>query len=705
MAPQREATLIRVADTASPTGPARYPHLDNLRTVLVGWVIGGHALLGYMAVGGWSYDEVNEVTFAPPSELVLVVILGPSSLFVMGMFFFVAGLLTESAVERHGWREYVRGRALRLGLPWLASALLVWPVSVWFAYRAAGRPVTVWWVFTHRQPLLDSGSMWFALVLVVFSVVFAVGHAVSRRVTGRRIDRVRRPLTAIHLAVTVLAIAACSFVVRLWFPARSGQIGDLHLWMWPQCAGQFALGIVAGRRGWARHVPDRLRRGCGVVTLVTLVVLPVFAFAVGLRNVARDAGPYLGGLHWESVATAAVEAILVVAGSVWLVGGAERRLDGTGPRSDGWSRVAFAAFVIQGPVLMSLATAGRVLAVPAEVKAPLVAASAIAVSFWLGRLLPLRSTSSDRAIPEPQHRRDESRTIGLGTEVHYVDFGGTSEGPTVVLVHGLGGSHLNWDLLAPKLTRVARVHALDLPGFGLSTPTGRPATVRSNVDALAEFVTRACVPPVVLVGNSMGGLVSVLLASRRPDLVRGLVLLDPALPAPRRIAQSPATAVTLAVHALPGVGERLRRARRHRIGARATMRETLQRSGVDESVLPTSLVERQEMLVARQSDVAGMDRAYLSAARSLAWALVRARRYHAAMASISVPVLLIHGEEDELVPVTAARATARRHARWQYVELSGVGHTPQLQVPDTVAAHVIDWLAGLPSDSVHEFPN
>ena len=54
--------------------------------------------------------------------------------------------------------------------------------------------------------------------------------------------------------------------------------------------------------------------------------------------------------------------------------------------------------------------------------------------------------------------------------MHYVDFGGLATGPAVVLVHGLGGSHLNWDLFAPLLTEHARVWALDLPGFGRSEP-------------------------------------------------------------------------------------------------------------------------------------------------------------------------------------------------------------------------------------------
>lgn len=126
----------------------RLPHLDDLRTVLVAWVIGGHALLGCSAVGGWAYEEVREVTFSPVAELVLVAILGPFGLFVIGLFFFVAGLLTERAVARHGPRPYARDRVLLLGLPWLASALLVWPASVWLAYSAADRRVSFWWVFS-----------------------------------------------------------------------------------------------------------------------------------------------------------------------------------------------------------------------------------------------------------------------------------------------------------------------------------------------------------------------------------------------------------------------------------------------------------------------------------------------------------------------------------------------------------------------------
>jgi pimeloyl-ACP methyl ester carboxylesterase len=116
----------------------------------------------------------------------------------------------------------------------------------------------------------------------------------------------------------------------------------------------------------------------------------------------------------------------------------------------------------------------------------------------------------------------------------------------------------------------------------------------------------------------MGGLIAVLLAARMPQLVRSLVLLDPALPAPARVARYPATAAVLA----PGGGELLRRRRRRRIGARASVRESLHCAGSPDA-LPTELVERSVALADGRSDVAGTNRAFLSASRSLAWALAR----------------------------------------------------------------------------------
>jgi pimeloyl-ACP methyl ester carboxylesterase len=290
----------------------------------------------------------------------------------------------------------------------------------------------------------------------------------------------------------------------------------------------------------------------------------------------------------------------------------------------------------------------------------------------------------------------KSRTVDLGGPVHMVDYGGLPEGPTVVLVHGLGGSHLNWDLFAPLLTPHARVLSLDLPGFGRSEPGTRQATVDANVAVLDRFLREVTGAPVVLVGNSMGGMISILETAAAPELVRGLVLLDPAVPGPRR-SLDPLVALTFVTYALPGVGEQALRVRRRRTGARAQVLDMLRLCGVDPADVPAPLVDRSVALVEQRQDVAGMDRAFLTAARSLLRILADPRRYRRAMAGILVPVLLVHGERDRLVSVANARDLAGRHPDWRYVELPGVGHVPQLQVPERLATDVISWLDELPS--------
>jgi hypothetical protein len=375
-----------MATVAQTTRVRRLPHVDNLRAVMVAWIIGGHALLGYTAIGGWPYDEVQETTFDSRTELALSVVIGPSALFVIGTFFFVAGLFAPAAMARKGPRRFATDRVVRLGVPWLLFMLLVWPLFMWFAYRAAGRDVSLWWEFTHRQPFLDSGPLWFAEILLYVSVGYAIWTWAVHRY-GRP-DRLSFPeLTGRHLVAFGIAIAVTSFVVRLWFPARSKQILDLHVWQLPQCIGMFALGVVAARHAWAAQLPERVKKGAGYTLLGVLVAVPVFAAAAGINDVATDSVPYTGGWHWQAVVLASLEAVLVVAGSIWVLGLAQRKLTGVGPIWQACARGAFAAFVLQAPVLLTLSIMARPFQLPAEAKALLVAGIAVPLCFWLGYLL------------------------------------------------------------------------------------------------------------------------------------------------------------------------------------------------------------------------------------------------------------------------------------------------------------------------------
>jgi hypothetical protein len=190
-----------------------------------------------------------------------------------------------------------------------------------------------------------------------------------------------------HLVAVGVGVALASFVLRLRFPARSTQILDLHLWQWPQCVGMFALGVAAGRHGSQLRVPPHLYPACGWAVAITLTAVPAVLIGAHITDLAADAGPFVGGWHWQALVLDGVEASLVVAGSVWLCGLAQRWLARTGPRRAGWARASYAAFALQVPVLLTLAITLRPVPWPAEAKAVLVAMVGVPASFWLGRLL------------------------------------------------------------------------------------------------------------------------------------------------------------------------------------------------------------------------------------------------------------------------------------------------------------------------------
>ena len=145
-----------------------------------------------------------------------------------------------------------------------------------------------------------------------------------------------------------------------------------------------------------------------------------------------------------------------------------------------------------------------------------------------------------------------SRWTDLDGPVRYLDFGGPADGPVIVCVHGLGGSAVNWTAIAPLLTGTCRVLAPDLAGHGLTRSLGRGTDVASNRALLHRFARSVTGGPVILMGNSMGGMISLLEASAAPAAVAGLVLLDPALPI---VAARPDPVVTamFALYLTPGL--------------------------------------------------------------------------------------------------------------------------------------------------------
>ena len=300
-----------------------------------------------------------------------------------------------------------------------------------------------------------------------------------------------------------------------------------------------------------------------------------------------------------------------------------------------------------------------------------------------------------------EHTLPVSRTVDLGGPVHTLDYTGLlardatpQEGaPPLVCVHGLGGSHANWYDLAPLLARTHRVHALDLAGFGRTPRAGRSASVRGNRELLDRFLDEVVGEPAVLVGNSMGASIGLLEAAEAPEKVAGLVLIGPALPRMRADRPNPALARQVALCAVPGLAPRVLARRKEKLGAEAWIDQTLALTTADATrVSPGMRSLAVELVGAAASDG---DAAYLEAARSLGLLVARAAGYRAVIAGLDVPGLVIQGALDRLVPPAGVRQLAALQPGWPVHLLEGVGHVPQIEVPEQTAQLVLDWLGEL----------
>ena len=278
----------------------------------------------------------------------------------------------------------------------------------------------------------------------------------------------------------------------------------------------------------------------------------------------------------------------------------------------------------------------------------------------------------------------------IGGPVHGVDHGG--EGRPILLVHGLGGSHVNWTAVAEPLTAHGSVRAIDLIGFGLTPPADRSSDVSSQRDLVIAYLRQHADAPAVIIGNSMGGLISIMVARAEPDLVDSLVLVDPALPVVRPHVDA-SVLRRLALPLVPVLGPRSFRHANAIEDAESFVDELMELVCADPSRVSPALREEMVAMARRRATMPWAGDAFVDAARSIFPIVVRGRTFARRLRSIPAPALIVHGDQDRLVDVASAEWLARQRPTWRLEIFEGVGHVPQIEVPDRFVEVVEGWLA------------
>lgn len=272
--------------------------------------------------------------------------------------------------------------------------------------------------------------------------------------------------------------------------------------------------------------------------------------------------------------------------------------------------------------------------------------------------------------------RADTMTID-GVMVPYLQRSGA--GTPVVLVHGFGGNKETWLMCTPSLSRGRPLLIPDMPGYGDASPIGRDrATARAQAEAVVRLLDHAGVDRAHLVGNSMGGGISLRVATDYPDRVRSLSL-------------------------IASVGP---------VVEKSQVAEALDRG--ENLLIPTSADDTAEFLslvAERLPPVPRALRRYVAVQR-----IRTAGRLHEMFAGwknsapadgipdsfghIAAPTLVMHGQQDRVIHPSTGRALANQIPRSRLIELDGIGHVPQIEAPKSVGRAIEAFLRSVDRDAV-----
>jgi pimeloyl-ACP methyl ester carboxylesterase len=286
--------------------------------------------------------------------------------------------------------------------------------------------------------------------------------------------------------------------------------------------------------------------------------------------------------------------------------------------------------------------------------------------------------------------------ISLGDHRVYVRSVPAAAGEPALCVHGLEGSSRNWTDLMDLLRPALAAEALDLPGFGDSPP--RPDG-RYSIAALAQTVTALIERrgPVHLIGNSLGGAVCVKVAATRPELIRTLTLISPALPD----ARPRLDLLRFPLISLPRVGTRLLR-RYQALPPESRVADVITNCYSDPGLFPRTRFAAEVAELTRRDSLDYAAAALVGSIRALTAETLRAGRQRAwrDAARITAPSLVIYGSHDRLIDARMAGRAAHAFADARIVVLPRTGHLAHMEHPDAVAAEI----GILLTERTREFP-
>ncbi len=264
-----------------------------------------------------------------------------------------------------------------------------------------------------------------------------------------------------------------------------------------------------------------------------------------------------------------------------------------------------------------------------------------------------------------------------GYNIRYCDTGGN--GSVVLLTHGIGASLETWNAQLADADGQLRLIAWDMPGHGLSDFCDQPYNPLKFAQFAWDFLDALGIEKASLAGNSLGGGVSIAMASLQPQRVERLILIDAATLG--RSAPMPFRLMTL-----PVLGEMM--SHPSKISINQQLAALFYKS--------STVTDEIRAIVIRNVMRSGANKAFIATLRlmtNLSGQRDEIVSYSLkTLAALAIPVLFVHGRQDAVLPLQHSVDAQRITPESRLLVLEECGHTPQIEKPDEISMAIRDFL-------------
>lgn len=369
-----------------PVSHSRIAYIDNLKWLTIILVVIMHAAVTYSGMGAWYYEEAHNLDLF--SRHFFEFFQSHLQAYFMSLFFMIAAYFVPRSLEKKGAKKFIQDRLIRLGIPTLIYMLIINPVVMQISYsHGADIP---WDGFknyiTSFAFIFGTGPMWFALVLLIFSIFYcAIDHTITR-LTAKFSFAVN--VTNISILIAVITLSA--FAIRLIYPIGT-SVMNLQFCFFAAYIFMFMVGIIAYKKSLLEQI------GLAQVklwfTAILLICVPIWLslsrFFINNDGSLHDVNAMIikGGWNLPAFVYAFWESFFCVAFIIVLLG-VFRRFFNT---QNNWQKFlsdnAFGVYVFHPLVLVSVSVLIRNLTTLPILKFLVVAAITVPLSFVLAALI------------------------------------------------------------------------------------------------------------------------------------------------------------------------------------------------------------------------------------------------------------------------------------------------------------------------------